>query len=343
MEAQGSCGETSLRGLREIFQQHLSDLHYPVSPGDSGLFVPVQFAMECGGKRLRPLLLLATYCWLTQEGPSARAQWSDALQAALAVEIFHNFTLLHDDLMDRSELRRGRPTVWHKWDPNTAILSGDAMCIFASEQLLGLPPAVLPGVLQRFNRLAIGVCEGQALDMKFETQDPVTAAEYIVMVEGKTAALFQGCVAIGAHLSRGECPDIEGALVESAGHMGVAFQLQDDLLDLYGTTEVLGKECGDDLMSHKTTHLSILAAERSTPAQREEMEAVLRNSTLSRAEKIARMQALYREVGAPQGVSQEIDRRMQLANQALGRAEAITGGKASLIREIYAGLVNRQS
>lgn len=341
MESQPSGKVISLSALRAEFLEGLASLRYPESAG-SGLFAPVKFAMECGGKRLRPLLLLSTYQWLAQDH-DALAQWKEALQAALAVEIFHNFTLLHDDLMDQSELRRGRPTVWQKWDANTAILSGDAMCIFAYQQLYGLPASVLPGVFMRFNTLAMGVCEGQALDMKFERQEGVTAGEYITMVEGKTVALFQGCVAIGLHMSRGESDNLERLLVESAGHMGVAFQLQDDLLDLYGTTEKLGKECGDDLMSRKTTYLSIMAHKHSTVVQREEMESVLTSTSLTRAEKVATMQELYRSVGAPQGVEQEIARRLSLADDSLGQAEALVGRKASVIREIYAGLVNRQS
>lgn len=352
-----------LVGWRQEIERRLNDLTYPDVDGGA-VYEPVRYALGSGGKRLRPLFLLAVYDWLSDpqvlakrgsgarsaaEGLTPFATREEAWQSALAVEVFHNFTLLHDDLMDQSSLRRGRETVWGRWGDNGAILSGDAMCIYAYEQLQGLSAESLVGVLRRFNDLARGVCIGQQLDMEFEHLVEVPMERYITMVEGKTAALFRGCLALGCYLALGDTAgrgtdfDIEAALLQSAEHLGVAFQLQDDYLDLYGTTDQLGKACGDDLTSEKSTYLSIWAAERADEAMRTKIDRVVHDETISRAEKVAAVRDLYDALGVPAAIEGEIERRLKLAGEHLARAEAMAGTPTPIMHYLYDSLLGRNS
>ena len=250
--------------LREAIEKALRNIHYPERP--DGLFAPVRYALESGGKRLRPVLLLAVYDWLQ----GGKGKIETALSAACAVEVFHNFTLLHDDIMDDSALRRGRPTVQAQYGQNVAILSGDAMSVMAYQLLASTQPENLAGLLQRFNRLAMGVCQGQQWDMEFETCEHVSREEYLLMVQYKTAELIEGAVRMGACLANVIIP-LEEHLAGFAREVGIAFQLQDDLLDTYGNTQTLGKECGDDIMDDKKTYLSILAYEAADATQLNEL------------------------------------------------------------------------
>lgn len=219
-----------------------------------GLYAPIGYTLAAGGKRLRPRL-----CMLGANLFDAGCGESEpVVHAALALEIFHNFTLLHDDVMDHSPLRRGRETVWKRWNEQTAILSGDQMMIEAYKELANIGPRYLEPALRVFNRMAQDICEGQQMDMDFETRDDVTEEEYIRMIGGKTSALPAAALQIGAMLAGAS--DSEQATIYEVGYkIGLAFQIQDDILDVYGDEATFGKPIGGDIREGKKTLMRILA------------------------------------------------------------------------------------
>lgn len=235
------------------------DIHAKITSLDwdrepRGLYEPIAYTLEAGGKRLRPRL-----CMLGAElFRAGAAESDDVLHAALALEIFHNFTLLHDDVMDHSDLRRGRQTVWRRWNEQTAILSGDQMVIEAYKQLALLPAAYLPQAMDIFNRMAQDICEGQQMDMDFETREDVSADEYIRMIGGKTSALPAAALQLGALLAGADAEQQQ--TVYRIGYLiGLAFQIQDDILDVYGDPATFGKPIGGDIREGKKTLMRILA------------------------------------------------------------------------------------
>ena len=231
-------------GLRRI---SMNDAEVP------RLYAPVRYALDCGGKRLRPMLVL-----MACEAVGGCAD--DALNAALGIEMFHNFTLLHDDVMDRSQMRRGRPTVHEKWDTNTAILSGDTMLTLATELVMDVPETVMSNVLHTFNRGALDVYEGQAYDMEFETRtETVSMDEYIKMISLKTGALLGTSCKIGA-LTGGASDQVAAAFYEYGMQLGIAFQIHDDFLDMYGDVNAFGKAIGGDVNNNKQTYLLVTAS-----------------------------------------------------------------------------------
>ena len=228
----------SSSGLLETFEDHLARIEMPSEP--ERLYMPIVYSMSNGGKRLRPTLLLAT-CNIFSD------DITPALPAAAAIEVFHNFTLLHDDIMDNAEVRRGRPSVCAKWGDNVALLSGDAMMIAAYRQLQKSPRNLLPQILEIFNDMALHVCEGQQYDMDFESRTKISVVDYMHMIELKTSALLVGAASIGAVIggaSEEDCRKIERFAME----LGLAFQLQDDLLYSYGDEALLGKMIGGDII-----------------------------------------------------------------------------------------------
>lgn len=321
--------------LRGAIEKALRNIHYPERP--DGLFAPVRYALESGGKRLRPVLLLAVYDWLH----GGKGDIETALSAACAVEVFHNFTLLHDDIMDDSALRRGRPTVQAQYGQNVAILSGDAMSVLAYQLLASAPTEQLAGLLQRFNRLAMGVCQGQQWDMEFETRESVSREEYLLMVQYKTAELIEGAVRMGAYQAKATT-QLEEHLAGFARAVGIAFQLQDDLLDTYGNTQTLGKECGDDIMDDKKTYLSILAYEAADAAQLKELRQCAQQDSLPRSEKIARVRAVFDALDVQRSTENEIATRLQQADTHLQAAEQMVGRSADTIRALFSSLHNRK-
>mgnify|MGYP003547309252 CR=1 FL=1 len=221
----------SNKEVLELFESSLSQMQIPEEP--ELLYAPIVYSMSGGGKRLRPVLLLMA-------AESFGGQIEEALPAAMAVEVFHNFTLLHDDIMDNAAVRRGKPSVFAKWGGNVAILSGDAMLITAYKHLARLNSEHLPRVMQLFNDMALEVCEGQQYDMDFEQKQSVSIEEYILMIERKTSALLSGSAMIGATLAGASADDVK-KIYRFATELGLAFQLQDDVLDSYGD-EALGKK-----------------------------------------------------------------------------------------------------
>ncbi len=238
----------------EIINRTIDNIEYPATP--AGLYDPIRYALSGGGKRLRPTLLLAM-------NDAFRGETDDAVWPAAGVEIFHNFTLVHDDVMDNADMRRGRLTVYRKWDVNTAILSGDAMTTMAYKCMAGCPPAYLAEVIDRYSMMTMNVYEGQQIDSEFETRDDVTFSDYIRMIMGKTSALIAYPCAIGALIAGASQEDVE-AVFNFGVSLGIAFQMQDDYLDVYGDPATFGKEIGGDIVNDKKTWLYIIASDKDS-------------------------------------------------------------------------------
>jgi geranylgeranyl diphosphate synthase type II len=260
------------------------------------------------------------------------------MPCAAAIEVFHNFTLLHDDIMDNAPLRRGRPTVWNRWGENVAILSGDAMIISSYSLLAKAPSHLLQRVMECFNRVAMQVCEGQQYDMDFESQASVEESEYINMIALKTSVLFEGAIEIGAILGGADDKNI-ARLREFALEFGLAFQLQDDLLDSYGDSR-LGKNVGGDILEGKKTFLMISALNAATQEDRTALGTIYRDETLTSAEKIARTLEIYDRYEVKQRTESEINRRFAKALAALAQVEGKAEELAEL-RRFVEGLMGR--
>jgi len=273
----------TLLEAQNLIEKHIQDLSIPDTPPE--LYDPVNYILSLGGKRIRPALVIMA-CDLF-EGDVA-----SALKPAAAIEVFHNFTLLHDDIMDRSELRRGKPTVHIKYNENVAILSGDVMSILASRLMNQAPGVVLNLVHEVFTKTAMQVCEGQQLDMNFEKLLTVSEEEYLHMIELKTAVLIAASLKIGAILGGSTQTDAED-LYEFGRNLGLAFQLQDDLLDTYGQQDLTGKKPGTDIVDNKKTFLMIRAMETSSASQKEELNGWLTSKKFDPGEKIAAVRSIY--------------------------------------------------
>ncbi len=295
----------------KIIGEYIAEMEYPAIP--KALYDPIRYTMENGGKRLRPVFVLAAAgLWLDDVTP--------ALPAAAAVEMFHNFTLLHDDIMDNAALRRGRPTVHSKWNTNVAILSGDELMIRAYGELARTSAKFLPAVFGYFNEAAVKVCEGQQYDMDFEARDRVLPAEHTAMIELKTAALFVGAVSMGAAIGGASEADVKH-LREFALQFGIAFQMQDDLLDSYGDAR-LGKSVGGDILEGKKTFLKIKALAAASGDDRAELAMIHKDLRYTPEEKIARVLALYDRYGVRQATEEEISNRFEAAAAALDALSA---------------------
>ena len=316
--------------LLSLFERHIAQMPTPEEP--QRLYAPIKYGLEEGGKRIRPTLLMLSYNLYAEDVERA-------LMPAMAVEIFHNFTLLHDDIMDNASMRRGRPSVPAKWGDNVAILSGDAMLILAYNYLQRTASERLSQIFERFNKMAAEVCEGQQFDMDFETQQKVSVVDYMQMIELKTAALLAGSATIGAILagaSDGDCK----RLYSFAREVGLAFQLQDDLLDSYGD-ERLGKKIGGDILEGKKTILMIEAFSRANEEQREVLRTTHLRNDLSDAEKISKIKALYDELGVPERVEQQIAQKFQKALSILDTLE-VPQERTAELRHYAENLVGRK-
>ncbi len=315
--------------LLEQTNQYLASLDYPQSP--ELLYRPIEYALEAGGKRLRPLFVLMSYGLFADD-------YKVAMPCAAAIEVFHNFTLLHDDIMDNAPLRRGRPTVWNRWGENVAILSGDAMIISSYSLLAKAPSHLLQRIMECFNRVAVQVCEGQQYDMDFESRATVEESEYINMIALKTSVLFEGAIEIGAILGGADDRNIE-LLREFALEFGLAFQLQDDLLDSYGDSR-LGKSVGGDILEGKKTYLMISALNSATEEDAALLGAICHDDSLTSEQKITRTLAIYDRYDVKARTEQEINRRFSKALAALSKVEAKSEALAEL-RSFVESLMNR--
>ena len=260
-----------------------------------GLYEPIAYTLSAGGKRLRPTLALIAAEAIVNGGLISGDAIEQTLPAALALEVFHNFTLLHDDVMDRAEVRRGRPTVHVKWNDNTAILSGDQMLIEAYKLLSDVPADKLPQVLKWFNEMATGICEGQQYDVDFEHMSQVGIEDYMQMIEKKTSVLLAYAMKIGGYIA-GATPVQQEALYQYGLHIGLAFQIQDDILDVYGDPKTFGKAIGGDICCNKKTLLLITALNTADPEDKAELLQWLM-TTDRNEEKIVAVTALYNRLG----------------------------------------------
>jgi geranylgeranyl diphosphate synthase type II len=318
--------------LEQFFTEYLENQVFDREPHT--LYAPIDYIMALGGKRLRPLLTLMG-CQMF--GRPA----GDALPAALAVEVFHNFSLVHDDIMDEAPLRRGMPTVHQKYNANTAILSGDAMLIEAYRFLCQSPAdASLPRLMHIFNHTALEVCEGQAADMDFEKRDDVSLPEYLRMIEQKTAALIGGALALGAVI--GGASEEDAAHLDAFGrNIGIAFQIQDDLLDTFGDPEKFGKKTGGDIARNKKTFLLLKALESATPALRQELMALYsETSPALESAKIERVKAIFSELQTAASAQAAKTDYQQRAFQHLAAIDAPEEGKV-VVRDFANWLFSR--
>jgi geranylgeranyl diphosphate synthase type II len=273
----------SITELQNKISDKINNLKIIKNP--KNLYEPINYILNLSGKRLRPTMVLAA-CNVFSENVG------QAVNAALAYEIFHNFTLLHDDVMDNSPLRRGKPTVHKKWNINTAILSGDAMMIIAQNFILKSPPETLAEVSELFNQTALEVCEGQQYDMDFETENSVSEIQYTEMIRLKTSVLLAACLKTGAIIGGAKKNDAE--LIYNYGiNLGLAFQLQDDYLDVYGDTEVFGKRKGGDIIADKKTFLLIKAFEKSTGETLKKLQQTVGNKNITDLQKVNTIIEIY--------------------------------------------------
>ena len=316
--------------ILQLFESALAQMQTPEEP--ELLYAPIIYSMSGGGKRLRPVLLL-----LTAEAFGGNVE--EAMPAALAVEIFHNFTLLHDDIMDNADVRRGKPSVFAKWGGNVALLSGDAMLITAYKHLARVAPDVLPRVMNIFGDMALEVCEGQQYDMDFESMDGVSVEEYMQMIERKTSALLSGSATIGATMAGASEDDIR-KIYRFATELGLAFQLQDDVLDSFGD-EALGKKIGGDILEGKKTFLMVQAVNRADDMEREVLRTTQRDASLSDDEKISRIKALYEKLEVRRIAEQQIELRFERALSILDTL-SIDQARTATLREFARNLMGRK-
>ena len=247
----------SLETYSKLIEKEISAFSFPSNP--LNLYDPLRYFMTLGGKRMRPMLTLMS-------AKLFHKTVEESMSAALAVELFHNFSLIHDDIMDNAPLRRAKETVHEKWNTNIAILSGDVLFVKAYEEICKNPPHLIPELLKAFNRTAIEVCEGQQMDMDFETRNDVSSEEYIEMIRLKTSVLLGCALEMGAIIGETSLENRK-ALYDFGVHLGIAFQIQDDLLDLYGNPDKVGKQIGGDVLANKKTLLSILAKSHASVDQ----------------------------------------------------------------------------
>ena len=301
-----------------------------------GLYEPIEYTLAAGGKRVRPqLAMIASQLFGGND--------EDVLPAALALEVFHNFTLLHDDVMDKADVRRGRPTVHVKWNENTAILSGDQMLIEAYKLLSGVPADKLPKVLQLFNKMATEICEGQQYDVDFESQEHVTIDEYLKMIRLKTSVLLANALQTGAYIA-GASEEQQEALYQFGINVGLAFQIQDDILDVWGDPATFGKAVGGDIGCNKKTFVYLEAKgqlgdeARGDEAMRLEewYSHVLEDNT----EKIAAVKEIFEQVGAREKCEQVVEEYTQAALDILDQLPQ--NGATQQLRQLANKLTTRK-
>lgn len=307
--------------ILEKVNAFLENLPYDRKP--AGLYDPIKYVLSMGGKRIRPVLMLLSYN-LFKENPES------ILMNAVALETYHNYTLLHDDLMDNADVRRGKPTVHKKWDDNTAILSGDSMLVMAYQRMMVECPAdKLSDVLSLFTETALEIGEGQQFDMEFENRLDVKEDEYIEMIRLKTSVLLACALKMGAILAGASKTDQEN-LYKFGEQIGLAFQLQDDYLDVYGDEKIFGKAIGGDITSNKKTYMLINAFVNASEAQRAELTKWVEAKTFDRKEKVAAVTRLYNEIGIDTMAQQKIASYFDSAKKYLDAVSVAEERKSEL-------------
>lgn len=296
----------------------------PYNRTPKSLYEPIRYVLSMGGKRIRPVLMLLGYNLYKEDTDKI-------LMNAIALETYHNYTLLHDDLMDQADLRRGHETVHKKWDANTAILSGDSMLVLAYERMAQCDSRHLADVLRLFTTTALEIGEGQQYDMEFETRDDVREEEYIEMIRLKTSVLLACALKIGAILADAPAEDAD-SLYKFGEQIGLAFQLQDDYLDVYGDSKVFGKKIGGDITSNKKTFMLINAFSHADEAQRRELEKWVNAKSFDREEKIAAVTRLYNEIGIDKMAQDKIAYYFEQSKKYLDAVQVPAERKEELLK-----------
>ena len=317
--------------LDKYVENGLSALNFKIDPKE--LYEPIEYMISIGGKRLRPELCLLTYNLFSDKIDKP------ILYPALALEIFHGFTLIHDDIMDQAELRRGQQTVYRKWDNNVAILSGDVMSIQAYQLLANCPGDVLPQVLSLFSRTAAQVCEGQQYDMNFENIPYITMDDYISMISLKTAVLIACSAKMGA-LIAGAPEKVAQALYDFAYTLGIAFQIQDDFFDTFGQGNVFGKKIGGDILNNKKTWLLVESYKVADNLQRQQLDSIMAMTMEQGEEKIAAMQQMYCTLGIKEAAEKTIMEYYNNALEIIGKLD-LTPAQTEQLKKFADKLIKR--
>lgn len=320
----------NIKYYQEAFVSYLSNFKIDKEP--STLYTPVSYILSLGGKRLRPVLTLMT-------AEIFNCDYKKALDAALSVEVFHNFSLIHDDIMDDAPLRRGKATVHEKWDINTGILSGDAMLIMAYQLFENYEPEIFVKLAKLFSKTALEVCEGQQYDIDFENRDDITIADYLKMIEYKTAVLLGAAMKMGAIVADASKHD-QNSIYEFGKNLGIAFQLQDDYLDVFGDPETFGKQVGGDIIENKKTFLYLKALEFSSQEGKLELQNLYSISPSDYSDKIETAKTIFNSSGAAKAAQLEIKNYTAKAFLVLDNMSIDTNKKA-LLRQIGEQLMNR--
>jgi geranylgeranyl diphosphate synthase type II len=316
----------------QTLNQTIASLEYGQRPAE--LYEPIRYMMALSGKRMRPLLTLLSAHIFSDD-------WQKAIKPAIAVEVFHNFTLMHDDIMDKAPLRRGQPTVHTQWNENIAILSGDVMLVSAYELLAEVDPGQLKQVLLRFNRCAAQVCEGQQWDMNFERLETVSETEYLEMIQLKTAVLLGFSLELGGIIAGADA--IATELLKQVGtNIGIGFQLKDDLLDVFGEQEKFGKQVGGDIIANKKTFLLIEALEKANDEEKRALDYWLNIAVFDKEEKVRAVTAIYNQLNIRQLTEAKMNHFFALGLSYLDQLSADESRKA-LLRQFVEQLIHRES
>lgn len=314
-----------------LVNNYLDNIPYTRKP--ETLYEPIRYVLSLGGKRIRPVLMLMSYNLYKDDADTI-------LPTACGLETYHNYTLLHDDLMDNADMRRGHATVHKKWDANTAILSGDSMLVLSYQRIAQCAPQYLPQILDLFTTTALEIGEGQQYDMEFETRDDVCEAEYIEMIRLKTSVLLACSMKMGA-IQAGASPADQDALYRYGESLGLAFQLQDDYLDVYGDPSVFGKNIGGDITSNKKTFMLINALLRAEGQDKAELEAWIARKDFDRQEKVEAVTRLYTKLGIDRLARERIEYYTREALSCLDAVDTPDERKAEL-REYTMMMMRRE-
>jgi geranylgeranyl diphosphate synthase, type II len=320
----------ALSYYQELISVYFTELHLNKEP--KNLYEPIEYILHLGGKRMRPILtLMATEVF--------NVDCKKALAAATAIEVFHNFSLVHDDIMDDAPLRRGNETVHEKWDVNTGILSGDAMLILAYQHFEEYEPKIFRELAKLFSKTALEVCEGQQYDVDFETRDDVTIPEYLKMIEYKTAVLVGAAMKMGAIVA--ETSDENANLIYDFGlNLGIAFQLQDDYLDAFGNPETFGKQVGGDIIENKKTYLYLKAMEFSNADEKEQLKHLFSIQPTDNNDKIESVKSIFNQTKASEATQKAIQEYTFGAFETLEKMN-ISNDKKQMLKAFGENLMNR--
>ena len=324
--------DNKLEDIRISLEQHIQELELKGNPPE--LYDPITYLMGLGGKRIRPLLTLLAYGLYKED-------YQKVLTPAAAIEVFHNFTLMHDDIMDNAPLRRGKATVHEKWDDNTAILSGDVMLVKAYDLFLSITPEYLKESLQLFSKTAAEVCEGQQMDMNFENREFVSEAEYLNMIRLKTAVLLGFSLQLGAVLA-GASKEDSNHLYDFGVNIGVAFQLKDDLLDVYADKEKFGKQVGGDILANKKTYLLVKANELAEGSVNENLQKWINSTSFNPEEKVKAVTSIYDQLQIKEKTLELMDDYFERGFSQLSSLQVKNTAGLQLLQNLTHNLANRE-